>query len=219
MRIPFTKYDIKLSKRGIEFVDGRTGKPISFDGIRNKFFVNKASPLLENIYHTIATEFSKIELFLAEDRFEETGEHIYNRLSSHSNYHVLATRPNALQTKSEMLYTVAYQLAKYGNALVRIVRADFDDRNIVTALEPMNCGDYYFGQGYEINGTLYLKLKEKSSGKIILLDYDDIIHLRRNPNDVFYGDANNSFELDNFVTLFDENLSAMITQQPVYDQL
>jgi phage portal protein BeeE len=117
-----------------------------------------------------------------------------------------------LQTKSELLYTIAYQLHKYRNALVKIIRAEDARQNIVLALEPLNCDDYLFGEGYEINDGLYLKLKEKATGKVILLDYNDVIHLRLNPNDIFFGDRNDGVDLTNFVKIFDENLSALLNE-------
>lgn len=201
-------------KRSVEMINSTTGLPIEFSVWASRFGVAKQTPLLENIYDTIATEFSKVDLMLVREGYlkQEDGtlKRTYKKLEDHHNFNILSLRPNPLQSKSELLYTIAYQLHKYRNALVRIIRSLDTDRNIVLSLEPINCEDYYFGQGYEIDGGLYIKLKEKKTSKIILLDYDDVLHLRLNPNDIFYGDRNENFDLTSFVKIFDENLSALI---------
>ena len=216
IKIPFTNHTLRLEKRGIEYIDPRTNLPISFDMYLNRFKLGKGTPILAGIYDTIATEFSKIDLLLVRNTFntaeDGTITHDYAILRDNPNYNVLALRPNMLQTKSELLYTIAYQLHAYRNALVKIVRAESGNRNIITALEPLNVDDYLFGQGYEVGGELYLKLKEKKTGKIVLLDYGDIIHLRLSPNDLFYGDKNDSFDLTHFVRLFDENLNVLFNE-------
>jgi len=231
------------------FFDGGKGRFISFSDWAERFSLPGRTPILENIYDVIATEFSKIELVLSKEAYPEkrdAGEggvggddldgpvvgdgggvgsdaavvgdgKVYTKLSGHPNYRVLALRPNAFQTKSDLLYTVAYQLHMYRNALVRIVRDEAADRNVVLALEPIDCGGYLFGQGYDVRGagggrTVVLKLKDKATGNIVLYDYEDILHLRLNPNDIFYGDKSDGCDLNRFVTIFDENLSALLTE-------
>ncbi|MCL2171184.1 MAG: phage portal protein [Defluviitaleaceae bacterium] len=221
MRNPFRRFfkkskteDARPEERGINMIDRATGTPIEFSVWASRFGVSKKTPLLENIYDTIASEFSKVDLMLVREGFvaNEDGDFVrtYKKLDDHHNYNILALRPNQLQTKSDLLYTMAYQLHKYRNALVRIVRAIDSDRNLVISLEPINCGDYLFGQGYELDGDLFLRLLEKKTAKEILINYDDVIHLRLNPNDIFYGDKNDTFDLTNFVRVFDENLSALL---------
>lgn len=202
--------------RGVTIEDRVTHLPVSFDVWAKNYTFSRRTPILENIYDAIASEFSKIELILSKDAVKAkpdgTAEHAYDKLTDNPNYNILALRPNLMQTKTEFLYTVAYQLHMYRNALVRITRDTDAGRNVVLALEPINCDDYLFGQGYEINKTLYLKLKEKKSGKILLLDYMDVIHLRLNPNDIFYGDKNDNYDLTSFIRIFDENISAMLNE-------
>lgn len=216
INIPFTKKSIKIEQRSITVIDRNTSLPISFDNWLNMFRLTNKTPILENIYQTIASEFSKIDIILLRDIYNtlEDGriEHIYIRQENNPSYDILALRPNMLQSKSELLYVIAYQLHAYGNALVRIVRKENIDRNIVVSLDPLNCEDYEFGQGYEIDGGLYLKLKEKATNKIILLDYADIIHLRLNPNDIFVGDKTSQADLTNFVKVFDENLNVLFNE-------
>lgn len=219
MKIPFTNYEV-IKRDSIQFLDHKTSLPISFEVWSSRFNRQKRTPILENIFDTIATEFSKIDLLLVRDIYivDENAEegaapvHIYEKLENNPNYNVLALRPNMLQTKSELLYTIAYQLHMYRNALVRIVRDTSTDRNIVLALEPLNLDDYLLGQGYEIGNNLYLKLKEKKTGQVLLLDYGDLIHLRLNPNDMFYGDKNENNDLTHFVKLFDENLNVLLNE-------
>ena len=222
MKIPFTDYDIKLAKRGITGVGRNTGLPVDFDIWVNAFSrISNRTPILEGIYDTIATEFSKIDLILSREEIVKidtnaddgkVDKKIYTRLTDNPNYHVLALRPNMLQTKSELLYTIAYQMHMYRNALIRIVREPDIGRNVVTALEPINCEDYLFGQGYQIGEHIFLKLKEIKSGRIVLYDYNDMIHLRLNPNDIFYGDKNDRYDLTNFINIFDENLNVMLNE-------
>ena len=215
--IPFIKRALKIERSGITVIDRKTNLPLYFDSWISKFRLNgKRTPILEGIYDTIASEFSKIDLLLVRDTYtrDENGKtaHNYEMLSDHPNANALTLRPNILQTKSDLLYTVAYQLHAHKNALVRIIRDGNVDRNIVTALEPLNVDDYLFGQGFEISGSLYLKLKEKKTGKILLLDYADLIHLRLNPNDLFHGDTNEDGDLSHFVKIFDENLNALFNE-------
>ena len=212
--------DISVIKRagppGVNLRDWGTGSFINISDWAKQFSFMGRTPILENIYDVIATEFSKIDLVLSRETETEnpdgTKQVTYVNLENHPNNRALALRPNSYQTKSELLYTIAYQLHCYRNALVRIVRDVTIDRNIVLELEPLDCGKYLFGQGYDVGGTLFLKLKERETGNIILLDYDDIIHLRLNPNDMFYGDKSEGGDLTHFVKIFDENLSAMLRE-------
>lgn len=214
--IPFTRYALAVERRGVQFIDRKTNMPVRFELFAKRFTLKQKTPILEGIYDTIASEFSKIDLMLVRDIYEQkedgSTENDYAILRDNPNYNVLALRPNILQTKSELLYTIAYQLHAYRNALVIIVRNNRADRNIVTALEPLNVADYQFGQGYEVGDMLYLKLREIKTGRIVLLDYADTIHLRLNPNDIFFGDKNDDFDLTHFVKLFDENLAVLLNE-------
>ncbi len=203
-----------VEKRGIDIFDQSARQFIKFEDYLDRFTPQNQTPILENIYDTIASEFSKVDLVLSrKERVTDSGEAVpYERIDSGKLYELLTLRPNPLQTISEMLYTVAYQLHAYRNALVRIIRDSAADRNIVTALEPLNVDDYEFGQGYEIGNTALLKLRQKQTGQEFLIDYGDVIHLRLNPNDIFYGDRNTKFDLTHFVKVFDANLSAVLNE-------
>lgn len=214
MKIPFTNFNVSITRRGISLSDMATGRIINVRDWMNKFSLGSKTPILENIYDTIATEFSKIDLLLTRDKYTESEdgimEHKYEILINDPMYELISLRPNIFQTKSELLYTIAYQLHEHANAIVRIIRDD-GSRHVI-ALEPINLRDYEFGQGYEIGDSLYLKLREKVTGRIMLLDYNDTIHLRLNPNDIFYGDKRRGFELNHFVKLFDENLNSLFNE-------
>lgn len=202
MKIPFTNYDIKIFKRGITVID--KGKPISvvewFNGN-----VSTNTPIMEEVYSTIANEFAKIDLkhVIAKDNE-------YRLLNDDLNY-VLNERPNELQTKYDLLYTLAYQRTKYGNAFAFLRR----DRNgYVKAIDAINCDDYVFGNGYVIDDdTILFKFKNCKTGNIELVDYKNIVHLRQNPNDIFHGDLWSGIDLSkNLIDLVDCGLTSLINQ-------
>jgi len=201
---------------------------VDYDTFISGFNISSRTPILENIYDTIASEFSKIDLILSRiwteyetpDPDEEPEEYEgnkgkihYQQLINHKNAKPLMIRPNKYQNPSEMMYTIAYQLFSYGNALVKIIR-EAGERNTVLELETINADDYLFGEGFTISDYIqektFLNLIHKKTGQLVTLDYDDTIHLRLNPNDVFYGDRNKGYDLTNFIKIFDENLSAML---------
>ena len=186
---------------------GRRGRWVNgVDGMDDLSGLQK-TPVIENIYASIASEFAKTELLLTKAQGTDNNGQ-YERLHDHPLNNVLTVRPNALQTKSELLFTMAYQMQLYGNSLTHIKR---DSRTgEVIALEPLDLGGYRLGQGYDVGGALYIKLLEKESNQVILMDYQDLIHLRENPNNLFRGEKRASGGLDHFVKLFDEGLAAVL---------
>ena len=83
---------------------------------------------------------------------------------------------------------------------------------------PSNANDYLFGNGYVVqneNGTdktLLLKFKNQKTQQIELINYEDVIHLRKNPNNVFLGDFVNLNNTKAFVQLVDNGLSSLLKQ-------
>ena len=116
MRIPFTNYEIK--KRGISVDAGNgTNVPLAeWIKTRNAIMGGQTTPILENIYTTIATEFAKIDLKHVKYKDGNMSE-----VNSRLNY-LISERPNPYQTKFDFLFTVAYQLFKYGNFYGHISR-------------------------------------------------------------------------------------------------
>lgn len=203
MRIPFTNYDIRISKRGLKFI--KNGELVGFtDWLGGASYIS-STPILEEVYTTIANEFAKIDL-----KHVITKENEYRNLNDDLNY-VVSERPNDLQTKFDLLYTLAYQRAKYGNALAYLNR----DRNgYVNGIQPINCAEYLFGGGYVIDDeTTLFKFKNKKTNQMELVEYKNILHLRANPNDIFYGDFWSGFDLSkNLIDLVDCGLSSLINQ-------
>lgn len=203
MKIPFTNYDIRISKRGLKFI--KDGELVGFtDWLSGANYIT-STPILEEVYTTIANEFAKIDL-----KHVITKENEYRNLNDDLNY-VVSERPNELQTKFDLLYTLAYQRAKYGNALAYLNR----DRNgYVNGIQPINCAEYLFGGGYVIDDeTTLFKFKNKKTNQMELVEYKNILHLRANPNDIFYGDFWSGFDLSkNLIDLVDCGLSSLINQ-------
>ena len=203
MRIPFTNYDIRISNRGLNFI--KDGDLVGFtDWLSGANYIT-STPILEEVYTTIANEFAKIDL-----KHVIAKENEYRNLNDDLNY-VVSERPNDLQTKFDLLYTLAYQRAKYGNALAYLNR----DRNgYVNGIQPINCAEYLFGGGYVIDDeTTLFKFKNKKTNQMELVEYKNILHLRANPNDIFYGDFWSGFDLSkNLIDLVDCGLSSLINQ-------
>lgn len=203
MRIPFTNYDLRLSKRGLKFL--KDGQLVSFADWTRGYTFSTSTPILEEVYSTIASEFAKIDLKHVISKGTE-----YKLLNDDLNYCV-SERPNDLQTKFDLLYTLAYQRQKYGNALAFLRR---DKNGYVIGIDPINVADYMFGNGYLIDDeTILFKFKNKKTKKLELVDYRNIIHLRANPNDIFYGDFWSGFDLSkNLIDLVDCGLTSLIGQ-------
>lgn len=194
-------------KRSILLTDN-DGNPLTYAEWASMYDSTNAdqkSPTMESVYDTIAREFAKIDL---KHVVIKNGE--YENKNSNLNY-LVSERPNKLQSKYDFLYTMAYQESKYGNAVAYLYR---DEDGQVTSIEPINVNDYSFGKGYVINGQdILFKFRNNSTNTIELVDYQNVIHLRSNPNDIFYGDTftglNNSGVL---VNLVDSALTSLIKE-------
>lgn len=204
IHIPMTKYDVHISKRGLNFV--RDGQLMGFTQWLNGAVYTETTPIMEEIYTTIATEAAKIDFKHVMYKNNE-----YTLKEDSSLNYIVSERPNSLQTKYDFIFTIFYQLFKYGNALAFIHR----DRNgNVTSIEPLNAEDYLFGSGYQIaEDEILFKFKEKRTNKIVLIDYRNLIHLRANPNDIFYGDLFSSWDYSKvMIDLVDAGLSSLIRE-------
>lgn len=201
--IPFTKYDVHVSKRGFSFV--KDGQLMGFtDWVNGGLFV-PSTPIMEEIYNTVASEFAKLDLkhiIQTKDVYEERDDQL--------NY-LISQRPNPLQSKFEFMYTMMYQLWKYGNCLAFLER---DKNGNVIRIDPVNVLDYEFGNGYQITEDYaVLKFRNKRTGLLELLDYRNVVHLRANPNDLFYGDIFSSFDYNKvMIDLVDYGLSTLINE-------
>lgn len=202
-RIPFTKYDVHVSKRGFNFV--KDGQLVGFADWANGAIFTPTTPIMEEIYSTIASEFAKLDL-----KHVISKDGMYKDRDDKLNY-LVSERPNPLQSKFEFLWTMMYQLCKYGNAIAFMQR----DRNgNVIRIDPINAPDYEFGGGYQITDDLaYMKYRNIRTGTMELVDYRNVIHLRSNPNDIFYGDLFSAFDYNKvMIDLVDYGLSTLINE-------
>lgn len=201
--IPFTKYDVHVSKRGFNYL--KNGQLVGFTDWTSGAIFTPTTPIMEEIYGTISSEFAKLDL---KHVISKGG--MYTDRDDKLNY-LVSERPNPLQSKFEFMWTMMYQLCKYGNAIAFLQR---DKNGNVIRIDPINAIDYDFGGGYQITEDLaYLKFKNHKTGLIELVDYRNVIHLRSNPNDIFYGDLFSGFDYNKvMIDLVDYGLSTLINE-------
>ena len=201
--IPFTKYDVHVSKRGFNYL--KDGQLVGFTDWTSGAIFTPTTPIMEEIYGTIASEFAKLDL-----KHVILKKGMYDDRDDKLNY-LVSERPNPLQSKFEFMWTMMYQLCKYGNAIAFLQR---DKNGNVIRIDPINAIDYDFGGGYQITEDLaYLKFKNHKTGLIELVDYRNVIHLRSNPNDIFYGDLFSGFDYNKvMIDLVDYGLSTLINE-------
>lgn len=179
INLPF-KRELHITKRGISFV--KNGVLESFSDWHNGISYNTSTPILEQVYFTVANEFAKLDLqhvIATHDKFQ----HVHDDLE-----YLVAERPNKYQTKYDFLFVMAYQMYKFGNAIAYLER---DSRGHVIGIYPQNVSTLAFGKGYKTDdeGTIWYEVKHLDSSKVELVRADNIIHLRFNPNNIFYGDT------------------------------
>ena len=178
INLPFNR-QLHITKRGVSFVEH--GELVKFNDWNMGIGYNTSTPILEQVYFTIASEFAKLDLRHVIETHSDF-QHVHDDLD-----YLLSERPNKYQSKYDFLFTMAYQMYKYGNAIAYIER---DNKNHAVAIVPQNMADFQMGNGYQIedNGEVWYKFKHTKDNKIELVRYDNIIHLRLNPNNIFYGD-------------------------------
>lgn len=203
-KIPFLKYDVNITKRGMSFVNPQ-GQLVGFTQWVGDSVFTPTTPIIEEVYSTIANEFAKIDLIHCIDKPND-----YQRVYDNLNY-LLGERPNRYQTSFDFKFTMMYQLLKYGNAIAFIQR---DNKGRAISIDPINVLDYQFGGGYQIaEDTILFKLKNSKTNNIELVDYQNIIHLRLNPNNIFYGDMFSGVSFTKVITdLIDYSLASDIKQ-------
>ena len=193
----------------------------------------KDTGVLENIYDTIAKDISILE-FQHMDSNEVLG------MDDDLNY-ILRKRPNKLQTPSGFLYTLVYNMIRYGNGLalpkyedeyttstVTIGMSEYELRAFkgkkLQSLDNIDVSNIKFGFGYrEEDGEIYMVWQNRPKINLnINLDitpevdtyiypYKDLIHLRYKEWKVFQGDYYNEY-FSNVERLIDDNVSGMLNQ-------
>lgn len=204
LKIPFTNYELNISKRGITYLNP-SGTPVAFTEWLGNAVFTPTTPIMEEVYSTIANEFAKIDLIHVIDKPND-----YKRVNDNLNY-ILSERPNSFQTAFDFKFTMMYQLLKYGNAIAFINR---DSKGRAISIDPVNAPDYEFGGGYQIEDDLIMlkfrNIKEKS---LELVDYRNVIHLRLNPNNIFYGDIFSGISFTKVITdIIDASLGSAIRE-------
>lgn len=201
--IPFTKFDVHVSKRGLSYV--RDGQLVGFTDWVNGGIFTSTTPIMEEIYSTFASEFAKIDLKHVVSKGAD-----YDIRDDKLSY-LVGERPNPLQSKFEFLYTMMYQLLKYGNAIAYLER---DKNGNVVKINPLNAIDYEFGGGYQVaDDLIYMKYRNIKTAMIELVDYRNVIHLRYNPNDIFYGDMFTSGQYNKvLIDVIDASLATLLNE-------
>ena len=207
LKIPFLNYELSISKRGLKYLNP-SGQVVGFTDWLGDAIFTPTTPILEEVYSTIANEFAKIDLIHVIDKPDDPNS--YKRVHDNLNY-ILEERPNAFQTSFDFKYTMMYQLLKYGNAMAFINR---DAKGRAVSIDPINVLDYQFGGGYQIEEDLILfKLKNTKTQNLELIDYRNLIHLRLNPNNIFYGDIFSGISFSKVITdLIDASLGSSIRE-------
>lgn len=203
IKLPF-KYELNLTKRGITFLD-KKGTPVSFVNWLGGALFTPTTPIIEEVYSTIANEFAKVDLIHIIDKDGE-----YKRVKDNLNY-ILQERPNYFQSSFDFKFTMMYQLLKYGNAIAFIHR---DEKGRAISIDPINVMDYEFGGGFLIDeGLIFYKLKNLKTKDIELIDYRNFIHLRLNPNNIFYGDIFGGVTFTKVITdIIDKKLASALKE-------
>ncbi len=204
LKIPFTKYELSVSKRGISYLNPQ-GQVVGFTEWIGDALYTPTTPIIEEVYSTISNEFAKIDLLHIIEKDNE-----YKRLNDNLAY-MLGQRPNQFQSAFDFKFTLMYQLLKYGNALAFIHR---DDKGRAISISPLNVLDYEFGGGFQIEEELILfKFKNTKSQNMELIDYRNLIHLRLNPNNIFYGDIFGGVTFTKVITdIIDAKLGSAIKE-------
>ena len=208
MKIPFTNLELNISRRNISVL--QEGRLVSFADWSKGFVSTANTPILEEVYNAIASETAKIDFIHCIDKPKEKEfKNRYQVLNDNLSF-ILNLRPNEFQSKFDFIYTMIYQLFKYGNALAFIHR---DKKGNVIKLEPINVTDYEFGCGYQfVDGLTMLKYRDRKTNEIVLADYRNIIHLRLNPNNIFAGDLFSTDGNKTLIEVFDKSLHSLLNE-------
>lgn len=183
------------------------------------------NPLTENIYETIANDISlgKFRHIIKEDDSFKLQEYSDLQL-------VLGRRPNELQSPSEFMNAFAYSLVKYGNAIAvpyyenNVTRKSLEIDDIsyeyidtrkgytLKSIELVDVKNMTFGFGYRDDGKKYLLVKNSVTSEVTALPYDNIIHVRHQPKNVFDGDKMYNYNWNRIPDLLDKNITQMLTK-------
>lgn len=175
------------------------------------------TPLLETVYDLISKSFAKIDYFNREITIDKEGNKKYKALKNDSINYVLQKRPNKYMTPFDFKYLMCYQMLKYGNAIAYVNRDKYGN---IVSLIPYDLGEYSMGQGFKtLEGRVVLQLRKTLNQNNALKDeyqdefvyYDDLIHLRLNPNNIFDGDLNGLLGAEGtLIKVIDKHLNSLV---------
>lgn len=180
----------------------------------NAFRRTNDTQIYNSILDKISTSFAQYRYF----EIDINGDKINSNLNNLLNF-----RPNPHQTPYEFLFTIAKQREMYGNAIIipKYSSIKYTDKNNVVrrrwVIDSLNVSDnalydYGFGYGYE-SETLYLIRRETATGELEYIDYQTVIHLRKDPNNIFTGDKyTNLDKLKGINRVIDSQLDTYINQ-------
>lgn len=202
INLPFNR-QMHITKRGISFV--KNGVLEGFNDWKMGIGYNTSTPILEQVYFSIANEFAKLDL-----RHVIETHDVFNHVHDNLDF-IIAERPNPYQTKYDFLFVMAYQMYKYGNAIAYIER---DERNHVKAIIPQNVASLQFGKGYvtDVDGVVWYQIKHIDTKQTELVRSDNIIHLRLNPNNIFYGDTCVLDNADALIKVVNKSFNSLLSQ-------
>lgn len=209
INLPFNR-TLHITKRGITFL--KDGAIQGFSDWRLGVSYTTSTPILEQVYFTIASEFAKLDLRHIIETTKKEGDfekHIFNHVHDNLEF-LISERPNPYQSKYDFLFTMAYQMYKFGNAIAFIEK---DERGHVISITPQNVENIYFGQGYKTDedGVVWYKVKHKNND-VELVRSDNIIHLRLNPNNIFYGDLCVLNNADALVKVVNKSFNSILSR-------
>lgn len=212
----FIKKFAPVSK-GIINQDALLGNTFVVGGYREQ------NPLTENIYNTIANDVSLLGF-----REVKEGDNTFSYDEKSDMNKVLNRRTNELQSPSEFWQVFTYNLVKYGNGIaipiyedeVRQIETTINntpytievtgEKTKLVGIENINIADVEFGYGYSDDGEKYLLVKSRINGTLIAYKYDEIIHVRYRPKNVFYGDRYNCQTFNQIADIYDANITQML---------
>lgn len=125
--------------------------------------------------------------------------------------YIINTSANRQQSAYEWKNTMITQLYTYGNAIA-IPIYDEKDLSQLNEIVVKDLSCYQFGYGYsEKFEKIFLLIKNLKNNQIQMLPYEDIIHMRLTPNDIFNLDINYNLDPTKaYSNVFDKTIDAYL---------
>lgn len=170
------------------------------------------------IYSTIV---DKIANSFAEYRYHEISSNGNSRKSKLNE--LLNFRPNPHQTPHDFFFTIAKQRELYGNVLIlpKYDVTTYLDKNgqsrkkwVLSSLNVSDSAKYEYGMGYAYESdVIYLMRRNKETMETEYIDYNEVIHIRKDPDKLFEGDVYTDLnKLTGITNVVDEQMDAYLAQ-------